>query len=302
MNWLIFSLLASTLFAMSSLTDKLFIDRVLKNTSAITVVILSALAGLPFLFLLVVFSEKLPDFKTVIFGFAASWLILTGTHFYFSALRHAEAAVIMSIFQLILPFNYLFGLIFFDEKLALTQIIGAVIVMGGSVAVSIEEQEKGWGIKKNAVFLMMLASLLYSMSDVVFKFGGQQSDFFPLAIAEYSGTALGGLIIYFLSPKVHRELNEIFSTNKIKVVSITQLNEAFYLTASFLFRYALLIGPIALVQSIVGTSPIFVLIIAWILGIILPRYKQIDARSSKGSIIKIAAMLVSTSGIVLMSL
>lgn len=302
MSWLIFSLLASALFAMSSLTDKLFIDRVLQNTSAITIVILSALAGLPFLFFLIVFSEQLPDFRTVIFGFLASWLILAGTNFYFSALRHAEAAVIMSIFQLILPFNYLFGLLFFDEKLTITQIIGAVIVMGGSVAVTIEEQEKGWGIKKNAVLLMVLASLLYSISDVVFKFGGQQSEFLPLAIAEYTGTAIGGLIIYFLSSKVHKELNEIFKSNRTKILSITQLNEAFYLTASFLFRYALLIGPIALVQSIVGTSPIFVLIIAWVLGIILPRYKQIYSSSAKGNIIKIAAMLVSCSGIVLMSL
>lgn len=302
MNWLIFSLLASILFAMSSLTDKLFIDRVLKNTSALTIVILSALAGLPFLFLLVVFSETLPDIKTIIYGFAASWLILTGTHFYFSALRHAEAAVIMSIFQLILPFNYLFGIIFFDEKLALTQIIGAVVVMGGSVAVSIEEQEKGWGIKKNAVLLMMLASLLYSISDVVFKLGGEQSDFLPLAIAEYTGTAVGGLIIYFLSSKVHKELNAIFKSNKIKVLSITQLNEAFYMTASFLFRYALLIGPIALVQSIVGTSPIFVLVIAWFLGVLIPKYKQAEKQSTKGNIIKICAMAVSCSGIVLMSL
>ena len=303
MNWLSYSLLASLFFAVSSLIDKIFIDRVLKDISALTIVILSAISGLPFLFLMLVFTDKLPSLNTVFFGFTASWLILAGSHFYFSALRHAEAAVVMSIFQLILPFNYIFGVIFFDEKLALTQIIGALIVMGGSIAVSIEQEEetKSWRIRRNAVALMVLASFLFSLSDVTFKLGGHESEFLPLAIAEYAGSVFGGFIIYFLSSKVHKELNSIFKSSKIKILSITQANEAFYLSASFLFRYALLIGPIALVQSIVGTSPIFVLIIAWVLGFLLPRYRQ-PGDGAKGTVIKITAMLVSCLGIILMSL
>lgn len=301
MSWIQLSLLASLLFAMTSLTDKLFIDRILKNTSAISIVILSALAGLPFLFGLIVFSENLPDLRTLAYGFTAGWLVLAGTHFYFTSLRNADAAVIMGIFQLVLPFSYIFGLIFFNEQLSVLQITGALIVVGGSLAVSMEEQASGWRIKKNAVILMTLASLFISFSDVVFKLGAQESEFLPLAIAEYTGTIVAGLIVYYMSPKVHQELNYIFKKHRKKIISITQLNEAFYLSATLFFRYALLVGPIALVSAMVGTSPIFVLILGWLLGILVPKFRQKKSRP-KDVIIKLLAMSTSCVGIILMSL
>ena len=181
------------------------------------------------------------------------------------------------------------------------QIVGALVVVGGSLAVSLEEQPSGWKIKKNTVMLMMLASIFISFSDVVFKLGARESDFLPLAIAEYTGTVLAGLFVYYLSPKVHRELNQIFKMHRKKIITITQVNEAFYLSATLFFRYALLVGPIALVSAMVGTSPIFVLILGWLLGIIVPKFKQKKSRL-KDILIKVMAMITSCIGIVLMSL
>lgn len=301
MNWLTVSLFSSLFFAISSLIDKLFIDKVLSKVSAFSLVVISAIAGFPFLFFLFVFSNNLPDIRTIIFGFSAGWLVLSGTYFYYSSLRKADPALIMATFQLVLPFNYILGLIFLDEVLSVTQIVGALIVVGSSLIVSIEEKEGSWRIRHNTLFLMAFASLLISASDVVFKLGSSDSGFFTLAVAEYMGTCLAGLIIIFLNRKVNRELRYLFRYQKKKLLGISQINEAVYLTATFLFRYGITLGPIALVQVMIGVSPIFVMLLAWLVGVIIPKL-SLDKLTRKDKFFRFIGIGLSCVGIAILSL
>lgn len=132
MLWFWLSLFAATLYAGSNFIDKYLVAKTLKDVSTTTVSAIEAVAGLPFAFIfsiLVAFYGNFPNLKTFILGSVAGWILIIAFQAYYKALRLADASIVASLFQLIIPFNYIFGLIFLNESPSVIKLTGCLAIM-----------------------------------------------------------------------------------------------------------------------------------------------------------------------------
>ncbi len=295
MTWLLLALLATLFYSATNIIDKHLIDRRFQNISATTITSLAALSGIPFLVILLVVNHfSYPSFSTTAYGFLAGWLVLAAYQLYYMSLRHADAALITSLYQFILPFNYLLGLVFLKESITTTQVVGLLLIVCAATVTAAEEREGAWKLRLKVLLLMIIASLLISVSDLVFKKAAHETPFLQLATAEYLSTIVAGSILLVL-PKVRKELM-LLRGSYGKVLTITQSNEILNLGGMLALRFALTLGPIALVQGIMGAQPIVVLIMAMLLSTLFPHLRQHTKKSQKKLSVELAAMLVLMVG------
>lgn len=302
MGWFLFAFIAATLFSGSVLTDKFLLTRYFKNVSTLTLTAAAALAGTPFLIIFILLFNKIPDLRTFLTGLTAGWMLMAAYQIYYVALKKADTALISTLFQLILPFNFILGITYFNEQPSLVQIIGLVIVALASFIISLEEKERKWSFRLDVLLMMAAASLLVSLSDAVFKFGAENSSFLSLAISEYSSSLLAGIIIIALSSKVRRELKKL-RKNFGRTTRVLGFNEGLTIGGTLALRYALVIGPIALVQGVLSAQPLITVILVSLLaffGLRINEPSSIKKRSLK-VIMEIGAVILVCVGSAMLS-
>jgi len=300
MSWFYFALLAATLYSGAIIGDKLILTKYFSKVSEFSLTTAAALSGLPLLIVFYLLVGEIPSTRLMVTGFIAGWLMLGAFQLYYKALNRADAALITTLFQLILPFNFIFGLWFFQESVSYLQILGLLIISISSLAISLEQKEKKWQLKSNVLLLMVSASLLASLSDVVFKLGGDSESFLQLSLAEYSSTVAAGIIILIASKKVRTELRGL-GKHLRGTVSFLQMNELLNLFGTLSIRFAIISGPIALVQGVMGSQPFIVLIMSLVLGTLGVKSLRVKHLTKKSLAVELTAMLAVCAGAIMIS-
>jgi len=302
MSWFFYALLAAFVYSCSIVTDKLLLTRQFKKVSELSLTTAAALAGIPLLAVFLVFVRPFPDLNTLAYGLAAGWLLILAYQLYYIALRKADAALITTLFQLVLPFNFIVGMVFFDEKPTLLQVAGLLIISLGATLISLEQKERKWRLRTDVLLLMASASLLLSTSDAVFKNAAENIPFSTLAVSEYASSVLAGLLLFICVPKVRRELMSI-RTKLSQTFGVLEFNELLTLGGTVAIRYALVIGPLALIQGVMGTQPLMVMVMVGVLGIFGIR---MEAKAKKRNplqhtLIKLVAIILVCTGSIFIS-
>lgn len=300
MTWALISVLAATGFAASNIIDKLLIEKKFKEISVNTIAAFNGLVGLPFLFLFFVLVDELPDTKTLIAGFAAGWLLFAAFRLYYKALISADPALVVTLFQMILPLNLLNGYLFFGEKPLLRQLIGAGIIFFASFITSLESKEKRWRLRKSLFTSMLVASVFVSFSDSIFKKAALDQPFFTVAVAEYASSVVAGIVLLFVSRKIRREIVSLWKGKVSHTFGAAMVNEVVNLGATLSMRYATTIGSIFLVQAVMGTQPIIVFILGITVATLFPGLHDVK-EYKKHWAIKLFAMLIAIGGAALIA-
>ncbi len=300
MSWFYFALLAATLYSGAIVADKLILTKYFGKVSELSLTTAAALSGIPLLIIFYLLVGKLPSLRLMMYGFVAGWLMLGAFQLYYKALNRADASLITTLFQMILPFNFIFGLWFFSESVTALQVLGLIIISISSVAISLEQKEKKWQLKSNVLLLMISASLLASLSDVVFKLGSENESFLQLSLAEYSSTVVAGIIILLVSKKVRRELRGLGKQLR-GTIGFLQMNELLNLFGTLAIRFAIITGPIALVQGVMGAQPFIVLVISLIAGAFGVKSLRVKHLTRKSLMIELTAMVAVCAGSVMIS-
>jgi drug/metabolite transporter (DMT)-like permease len=302
MSWFLYAFLAAFLYSCSIVSDTYLLTRQFKKISELSLTTAAALAGIPLLAVFLLFVRPFPTLKTMAYGLVAGWLLILAYQIYYVALRKADAALITTLFQLVLPFNFIIGVVFFDEKPTILQIVGLVIISVGSTLISLEQKEKKWKLRLDVLLLMAVASLLLSTSDAVFKNAAEDLPFMTLAISEYASSVFAGVLLYLLVPRIRKELHTL-RTSFTSTFGMLQINEAFTLGGTLAIRYSLVIGPLALIQGVMGTQPLMVLLLTGALGLFGvklygSRKKRLPFRHL---VLKISAIIIVCAGSALIS-
>jgi len=302
MNWFFYALLAAFVYSCSIVIDKALLTRQFRSISELSLTTAAALAGIPLLAILLLFVRPLPSLHTLKFGLAAGWLLILAYQLYYIALRKADAALITTLFQLVLPFNFIIGIVFFNEKPTLLQVAGLIIITLGATLISLEQKERKWRLRTDVLLLMASASLLLSTSDAVFKNAAENIPFFTLAVSEYASSVIAGFLLFLLVPKVRRELSSL--RNKLtNTLGVLEFNELLTVCGTIAIRYSLVIGPIALIQGVMGTQPLMVMLIIGMLGLfgIHMETRSKKRGSLRHTMVKLVAIIFVCTGSVFIS-
>lgn len=273
MNWFFIALGAPFLWAVTNHIDKLLLDKYFKRCGVSTLIVFSAFAGvltLPFLYLIDprVFSVAPLHIALLL---VVSLCTATSFFLYFHALDGEEASIVVVFYQLIPIFGYLFGYILLHEALGLMKLVAMGVILAGALIVSIEvDEENRFRLKHRTIYLMSAASVLVAAEAVLFKYVAVQESVWTSLFWQYVGMGVFALATYALVGSCRAEIASVIRRNTAGTLLINIVNELIFLLGNFLFSYAYLLAPVALVLTVNAYQPLLVFIIGMVLTVLFP--------------------------------
>lgn len=273
MNWFLIALIAPATWSISNHIDKYLLSKYFKAKSPAVMIIFSSLVGLLIAPLILVFR---PD--VIGLPFSTAWVfMLSGLLYvlavipYLFALENDDTSLVVPLFQTIPVLSYLFGFIFLHETLTANQIFASVLIILSSIGIAIDFSTQKIGFKFKVFWLMLIASIMFSLDTVLFKVAGVTSDFWTGAFWKYVGFLIPAILMLIFIKRYRNEFFDVWKNNQVKVTSINVANEVINTTAVLAMNFAILIAPLALVWVVNGFQPFFVFLYGLILTIFFPK-------------------------------
>lgn len=303
MTWFLIALGAPFLWAIVNIADNYLVSRYSereKERSSGGLVLFSSLIGIIIALLILVFhggvfSVSLLD-KILLFitgGLTIVWII-----FYLYALEIEDISAIVPLFLVAPIFGYVLGYFILRETLTLYQIIGSIIILVGSVLVSIDFGGEKKRFKKRMVFYMVCACLAIAISGVIFKFVtiGAGGNFWVSSFWEYFGLGIFGLILYIFVPKYRDEFMYMNRIGGKKIFIVNTISELMSVSGNLLLNFALLLAPVAMVFLVSSFQPAIVLLLTIIGTKFLPHIikENISRRVIVPKIVAIIIMIIGS--------
>lgn len=292
--------LASLLWAITNHIDKYLISKITKNGSYKGLIVFSSLVAgsiLSPIYLIINKFNIAIDWKPLILIFLAATSYLAATAFYLKALNKNEASIVTTMFQLIPVFGYFLGLIFLNQSLTINQIIGGIIIIISSIAITYElDKNKFSKNKLIALLLMSLSSIFYATYFLFFKLTTIDISFNVMTFWYQICLVINGIILFLFFKSYRKDFTNLVTDNGKKVFFFNVLNETLNLIANIMVNYAIVIAPMALVLTLNGFQPFFVFLIGALGTILLP--KKFDENISRKVVIqKVICILFSIIGL-----
>jgi|HigsolmetaAR206D_1030411.scaffolds.fasta_scaffold10480_2 drug/metabolite transporter (DMT)-like permease len=304
MLWIVIALIAPASWAIGNHIDKYLIDTQHDNGGIPQLLLYSAFIGLPALILIGLFQPNVLQISvwhgTILT--ANGMLYVLGLIPYFYALEQEEASVVIPLFQLTAVFSYFLGLFILDEQLGWEQIAASLLIIFGSVFVTLEADPKRFRVRFSVFLWMLLASFLNALNWLLFKVVAIEEAFWRTSFWEYVGfviVAVGLLII----PGYRHTFIQAIRIKSPTVLAFVTLNEVLGLIAKTATNFASLLAPLALVSVLNGLQPLFVFVLGILLTLYVPTYtkEMLDRHNVFRKLIAMIIMVIGTSWLAISS-
>ncbi len=292
MLWILFAIIANVLFAVSNLFDKFLIEKRVRDPLALTV-----FGG--WIDLLVALIIVLIHGLSITGPLQVGVLLLSGVFVelalipYFKALSLEDASRISPLFQSMPVFVLLLSSVFLRETLTHRQLLGFLLILSGSFIVSMRKTDAGIFKIRKAFWWVLLASILWALPAVMFKFVVIKQTFWDALALEFFGVAIGATILFFLyKTRVIAQIRDIGAGTW----SILNINELIYIAGRVSNFYAITLGLVSLVAVLGGTIPLFVFLFGLVLSLWFPGIIKEDI--TRASIVtKISSIILVSCGL-----
>jgi drug/metabolite transporter (DMT)-like permease len=189
---------------------------------------------------------------------------------YFKALTLDDASKVVPLLQFSPIFVLVLSYIFLDEALTSRQLLGFALIIVSGFVLGAERIEKGIFTSGKSFWFMILASFLFSITGVLFKFVVITQDFWLTLAYESIGMGIGAFIL-LLRPAYRSSFRREIEKIKLDTSALLAVNQCFSVLAQLAISYAFFLAPAALVSAIGGVQSFFVLLFGFILSIWFPR-------------------------------
>jgi drug/metabolite transporter (DMT)-like permease len=272
MLWLIYAFSGPVLWALSTHIDKYLVERYFKHGSVAVLMVFTAIIGalaLPFIWLFQPGVVAL-DIHSMAVIAVSGILYMGAIYFYLQALQTEEASTVAPFFQAAGIFGLILGYFVLGEKLSLWQIIGALLIIAGSIILSLRLGQGTSRVKTRLVFLMLACALAIALSSLIFKFFAVRDEFWTTTFWNFAGQALFGMILMLVAAN-RRQFIKMMRANTGAVLSVNGANELINLGGNLGVRYTLMFAPLGIVQAISSTTSFFVLFFGVVLSLFFPK-------------------------------
>lgn len=304
MNWFLIALISPIANAFVNHFDKFLLSKYLKGGTVGALILFSALfavLALPVIYLI----------DPTVLHTAGAWqaviLIVNGAILalsillYLYALDGDEASYVMPFAQLVPVFGFILGYFILGEVLASNQIYGGLLILLGGLFLSLELSGQKVKVKFRLILLMAGATFLYALSAVIFKTIAVEQGFMTTLFWDMAGKVVFGIGLLIFIKSYRKQFIALIKLNGAAIFSLNVLDEVLGLAAEFALVFAILIAPVALVQSVSGLQPAFVLIFGILITIFFPKFGK-EALERKFLAQKIIGVIIITAGVYLLEL
>lgn len=298
MNWFLIALIAPALWSITNHIDKYLVEKYFKGGGIGALIIFSSIIGVFFVPLIPFFTDGVFDISIIQAALliAGGLILVAGWLLYIYALARDEASIVAPLFQLIPVFLFVLGYIFLNEVLTSKQILGSLLILLGGVSLSLDLSSRMPRVKRAVLFFMIAASFFIAVHALSFKMVAIETNFWVATFWVYIGILMAALLLIIFVKNYRREFLRVITINKIPVIGLNALNEILGTLGDFIIRFAALLAPLALAQTVNGFQPLFVLIFGIILTLFFPKLgtESLLKKDLAQKLIAIAVMFVGT--------
>mgnify|MGYP001616493736 CR=1 FL=1 len=298
MNWFLLALSAPILWSIVNHVDKYLLSKFFRSGGVGALMLYSSVVAIVVLPVFYFFSPDL----FLISDFAKGILILAGfinalfILFYLFAINEDDASVVMPFFLTIPIFGYLQSWILIGETLTLRQIVASLIILFGSLILSFKITSSGYRFRGRMMFFVLISSFFFALYETLFKFAAVEVNFWTAVFWEHLGLFLVGFFLFVFIERYRREFLGMIKENSTAIFSLNLTSEITTIVGNIATAGALVLAPVALVQTVSSLQPLFVFIFGALITLYLPKIGQEDL--SRATIIQkvlaLAIILVGT--------
>lgn len=277
MSWFFVAILAPFFWSAVNHIDKYLVDDKLKGFGVGSVMIFSAVVGV-FLLPIIIFLHPeviFVELSYAIFAIIAGFLYIIGALPYFYALKKDEASIVVPMFQTIPIFSFVLAFFFLGETLSSWQIFPSILILVGSVVLSLDFRGKSARFRHEVFWLMLLASFLTALNGLIFKYLAIEKDFWTSSFWEYVGFSVSAFLLLFVK-SYRREFFDVLKKNAAFMVGINAFNEFINIIAKVAMNVATIMAPLALAWVVNGFHPFFVLVLGLLITKLFPKLGSED--------------------------
>ena len=298
--WVVVGLGAQFFWVLSAIIDRYLIEKYFRAEDGTeegvgALVLFSSFFAVFLSIGALLFDTKAIDFslQTAIFGTCMGLINTLWVLLYLHAIEKTEISRAVPVFQTIPIFGFIFGWLFLTESLTMLQFIGSLTIIIGALLLSYN-----FSLKKFLwvpTLLMLGASVLIALQEVLFKIIALDTNFLTSVFWLGIGFALGGTLLYLTQKRYRTQFHSLIRTKTKSIIGANVFNEVIDTTGNLLISFAVILGPIALVQSLNAYQPLLLLIVSYITVFFFGNYLDEDI-SKQALIQKIIGISVITLG------
>lgn len=258
LSWVAPAIASPFVYALVSVGDKWILSGLkLRITSFYLFVGASQLTISIGIWLILGFSDASFDAKAAAFSGGLLWGL--GLLIYFWALRREQMGRVVPVWQASPIFAAILGVAILGETVEWWGWLAVLLVVAGAVLVSADPSQLRSG-KFSGIFLFVFAAAgLIGVAQVLLKFSAGEMDVWHNMALRGVGLFVG-LGLPFIRPSIIRDLLSVLPNRRLGLpLVVTEAVGPFIGNALLLI--ALANGPVSLVSGLLGTRPIFVLLI-----------------------------------------
>jgi drug/metabolite transporter (DMT)-like permease len=291
--WIPLALLSGFLMAVVGLVDKYVLTQLVK--SALVPLLVLGLVGLvPGLAILGLGGGTGLTWPRALLGLAAGLSFLAMGYFYFRAAQVEEISRVIPLFYLSPILVAAAAYLLLGEHFPPRKYLGIAGLILGAFLVTSRWPPR---FRLNRAFrLMLLAAVGLAAYGVATKYLLDFTDYWTVLALARVGMFLG--VVPLLARARHVMRTEAGGRRGLKVVGLMAANEVLALAASLFFTMAAARGPIALVNALTSTQPVFVFLLGLGLTLAAPRILREDIRP-RTLTLKVVSLLIMSAGLVM---
>lgn len=304
MQWFLIALINPILHAFVNHFDKFLLSKYMKGGTVGALILFStlfAVFALPVVYLIqpdVVGSLSVTQIMVLMVnGIFLTLAIIC----YLYAMDLDEASYVAPFFQLIPVFGFIFGYFVLGEVLSGNQFLGGGLIIVGSLFLSLELGNGRVNVKRKLVFLMLASSFFYAINAVIFKSIAVDAGFFTSVFWDMAGKFVFGVGLFVFVKSYREQFLYLIRESGRALIGLNVINEVLSLIGEFALVLAVLFAPVALVQSVGGLQPMFVLIFGILITIFFPSFGK-ESFERKHLTQKFVGIFVITAGVFFLDL
>ena len=272
MSWLLFAFSGPVLWAISTHFDKYLVEQYFKHSDVAVLLVFTALIGLLTLPFIAFYEPKFasPGAGRMALMATSGILYMGAMLFYLRALQAEEASVVAPFFQAVPLFGYVLGYLSLGETLSILQMAGGVLIVAGTMIVSVRFGSGFRVFKLRLAMLMLACGFASALSGLIFKIFAIEVEFWTTTFWMFVGEAIFGIALLTIA-SYRRQFFAVLRRNTAALLTINGSNELINLGGGLGNRYALMLAPLSLVQAIGSATTLFVFAFGVVLSILFPR-------------------------------
>lgn len=286
-----FALLSPAFFGITNFIDKFLLEK--HEISPIVLTVYGGVFAFVVSLLILILTGLYPiDTKSLLIIVVSGILTTLYLPPYLKALTLDETSRVVPLYQFYPIFVLLFGFFLFQEVFTVKQYSGSFLIILGGVFLSAERIEGKLFRLRPAFWYMMLSCVIFSIAQVMYKFGLMNVPFINTLPYEGFGIAIGAILILFYKQNFHEFKRESIRFSKNVYVAMG-INESFYLLARYTGYFAISMISVGLVSVLSGFQPLFVLIYGIILSLWFPHViKEVISKEAVGLKVSAIALMI----------